>query len=177
MLRRSTGLLAIVLAIVGALAAADSARAVGYWNPPGSGCQCWGVGFGAGYHAKFVLGPITCDECFAHNEVRLPYAPQPPYGCCNYGYGCSYGEASVLAPSAGPVEVPVMAPTTAPTISPEAAPPMPTDPEPESQPLPEPEPVDMTPDAAPAAEESSALPPPPPASTPRSALFGPPVEW
>jgi hypothetical protein len=173
MLRRSTGLLAIVLGIVGALAAADSARAVGYWNLPGSGCQCWGVGFGAGYHAKFVLGPITWDECFAHNEVRLPYAPQPPYGCCNYGYGYAYGEPSLLTPTAGPVEVPTLAPTSVPV----EVIPTPAEPEPASQPLPEPEPVEITPEEAPAAEESSALPPPPPASVPRAALFDPPVEW
>jgi hypothetical protein len=69
-----------------------------------------------------------------------------------------------------------MAPTMEPTIAPETRR-MPTESEPMSQPLLEPEPVDITPEEAPAAEESSALPPPPPASTPRAALFGPPVEW
>jgi hypothetical protein len=54
---------------------ASPAAAVGYWNIPGNFCQCFGYGWGPGYHAPMVLGPPSCDGFLAHNIVRLPAAP------------------------------------------------------------------------------------------------------
>jgi hypothetical protein len=137
--------------------AAEAAHAVGYWNVPGSSCQWWGVGFGAGYHAKFVLGPISIHECCAHNEVRLPYALQPPYGNCGcYGCGNTYVSPTMLEPTVHSEHVLPAAEGT----------------EPASQPAFEPEPVELGPEA-PAASETSLDSP---TNVPRSALFGPPVE-
>jgi hypothetical protein len=60
------------------------ASAIGYYNLPGSFCQCFGCGNGAGHHACLVLGPSSCCGCCATNEVRLQCPPQPPYGdYCN----------------------------------------------------------------------------------------------
>jgi hypothetical protein len=102
--------------------ASPPALAIGYWNVPGNVCQCWGYGLGAGYHAPLVLGPVSIKGCLAHNEVRLPYSPAPPYcwtGCS--GGGCAIGEASALeseltpgAPS-GPMPI---EPTPAPELAP-----------------------------------------------------------
>lgn len=78
--RLSLGLAALMVA----LTAHSPAHAIGYWNIPGNFCQCAGYGWGAGYHACYVLGPPTCRGCCAHHEVRLPCAPQPPYA----SYGC-----------------------------------------------------------------------------------------
>jgi hypothetical protein len=74
-------------AMLGVLSAATPAFAVGYWNVPGNVAQWWGYGWGAGHHACLVLGPVSHKGAFAHNHRRLPYAPQPDYGC--YG-GCTY---------------------------------------------------------------------------------------
>ncbi len=61
-----------------------SARAIGYYNLPGSFCQSFGYGNGAGHHACFVLGPVSCAGFSATNEVRLEHPPQPPYGYYDY---------------------------------------------------------------------------------------------
>jgi hypothetical protein len=58
---------------------ATSAPAAGYYNLPGSFCQCFGYGNGAGYHSCLVLGPSTCNGWCAPNEVRLECPPRPPY--------------------------------------------------------------------------------------------------
>ena len=60
--------------------------ATGYWNLPGTFCQWSGYGFGGGYHAPLMLGPITYECLSTPNDVRLPYAPNP-YACAPY-----YGE-------------------------------------------------------------------------------------
>ncbi|MEX2308514.1 MAG: hypothetical protein WD738_13015 [Pirellulales bacterium] len=80
------------------------ARAAGYWNVPSTFCQCVGCGWGAGYHAPLVLGPISCQGWCDPKEVRLPYSPAPSYGCYANG-GCCFGqpthlESAVLPPSA-----------------------------------------------------------------------------
>lgn len=171
MLRHSLVNLASVVALLIALAAGNQASAIGYWNMPGSVCQCAGYGWGAGYHAKFVLGPITAYDCCAHNEVRLPYAPQPPYACYGqYGCGCRYGQPSLLAPSDVPAESPT---TTYEPISPTAA-----EQEPMSAPSMEPEPVELESESSPGADTSA---PPPPSPLPRAVapsrpLFDAPVE-
>jgi len=88
------------------------AGATGYWNLPGSFCQCMGVGWGAGYHAPLILGPITCDRWCDHNEVRLRHSLASTCGCYGYGgCGChdcrpSRLEADVLPrPVSAPVPV------------------------------------------------------------------------
>ena len=109
MLRRNfTQLLAALcaVAILGTLAV-PSASAIGYYNLPGSFCQCFGYGKGAGYHACLVLGPSTAEGCCATNEVRLAYPPRPPYayygsyGCGPLGVETWLGEPTRL-PSPGP---------------------------------------------------------------------------
>ena len=67
-------------AIVCVAASAGSAWAIGYYNLPGSFCQCFGYGNGAGHHSCLVLGPSSCHGFCATNEVRLECPPQPPYG-------------------------------------------------------------------------------------------------
>jgi hypothetical protein len=116
---RSLRLTICIAALVSATAllAVSSARANGYWNVPSTFCQCMGVGWGAGYHAPFVLGPITWHEWCDHKEVRLPYAPAPPnyYGHAAYGYQC--GQPSRLESS----EIPQPQPQTMPTYAPPRA--------------------------------------------------------
>ena len=73
------------------LASASAASAIGYYNLPGSFCQCFGYGNGAGYHSCLVLGPSTCEGFCDTHEVRLPCPPQPPYGY--YGAGPYRGDA------------------------------------------------------------------------------------
>lgn len=106
---------AVVLLL--ALSAAP-AGAIGYWNVPGNVCQWWGYGWGAGHHACFVLGPVSQDGAFAHREVRLPYAPQPPYGyCCGGNFYYDFREPSQVMP-AGYQPAPHFAEPT-PALSPE----------------------------------------------------------
>ena len=80
---------AVLVIAVATLAISQSAWATGWWNLPGTFCQWNGCGFGGGYHAPFVLGPLT-HECFeGPNEVRMSQAPNP-YACAPYGNcGCN----------------------------------------------------------------------------------------
>jgi hypothetical protein len=64
-------------------------QAAGYWNVPGTIAQRQGHGFGGGYHAPLILGPVTFDGWLLPNHVRLPYAPAP--SCC-YAHGCDCGQ-------------------------------------------------------------------------------------
>jgi len=73
------------LAIAFVSVTTESAWAIGYYNLPGSFCQCFGYGNGAGHHACLLLGPSTCEGFCATKEVRLECPPQPPYGY--YGGG------------------------------------------------------------------------------------------
>jgi hypothetical protein len=41
--------------------------------------QRTGHGFGGGYHAPLMLGPVKFDGWHLANNVRLPYSPAP---CC-----------------------------------------------------------------------------------------------
>src|SRR3954468_8876134 len=98
MVRRSftTFLVALMLA---AIANSRTAQATGYWNMPGTSCQWNGCGFGGGYHAPLVLGPLT-HECWGGpNEIRQSSAPNP-YGCAPYAQwgGCGACDASRIAP-------------------------------------------------------------------------------
>jgi len=113
--RRSIQFAATLAAAIGLLAfASGSARAIGYYNLPGSFCQCFGYGNGAGHHACLVLGPANSRGFCATNEVRLEYPPQPPYGyygcCCNGQCGSmtrgTWLEGSVPTQPAGPALLP-----------------------------------------------------------------------
>ena len=100
MVRLKLTTLAAVLLVISA--ATMPAGATGYWNLPGSFCQCIGVGWGAGYHAPLVLGPIDYHHWCDHNEVRLPYSPASH---CGYGYGgcgCLDCQPSRLEPNVLP---------------------------------------------------------------------------
>jgi hypothetical protein len=91
--------------------AVEPAAAISYYNVPGSFCQCFGYGNGAGHHACLVLGPSTCEGFCSTHEVRLECPPQPPYGY----YNCAlYGAASQGTWINEPVPVQV-APQPAPT--------------------------------------------------------------
>ena len=99
---------AALCAAAGMLATSvEPATAIGYYNLPGSFCQCFGYGKGAGYHSCLVLGPSTCSGCCATNEVRLQYPPQPPYACygncqCGLMDGETWLGEPTMLPSPGP---------------------------------------------------------------------------
>jgi hypothetical protein len=100
--RRSS---AILVALPLIAAAAESAPGAGYWNIPGTCCQRLGCGYGAGYHAPLVLGPISCDGWCAPHVQQLPYPPTPvlsPAPACNCRPGIDSShlfQPSVLLPS------------------------------------------------------------------------------
>jgi hypothetical protein len=84
---------AIVAVACIAAAFAPPAFAIGYWNLPGNHWQWCGCGYGPGYHAPMVLGPVDycCCGCFESHEVRLDCPPGPP-SYCGYGARCGSGE-------------------------------------------------------------------------------------
>lgn len=101
------------------LASASAASAIGYYNLPGSFCQCFGYGNGAGYHSCLVLGPSTCEGFCDTREVRLPCPPQPPYGY--YGAGPYRGDARGSWLEGGvPMQMTAPAPLPEPTPEPSA---------------------------------------------------------
>src|SRR5436190_10778379 len=83
--RKLMAFLAVVFAVVLEAGDTEPARAAGYWNVPGTVAQCIGHGYGGGYHAPLILGPIRCDCCGLGTPVRLPCAPSPYYGCGSFG--------------------------------------------------------------------------------------------
>jgi hypothetical protein len=98
----------LTLAAMVVAEAAGTALAAGYWNMPGTIFQRTGHGYGGGYHAPFILGPIRLDGWCGPNEVRWPC---PPGSSCGDGtYGC--GGRMVEAPSKleGVVATPPMQP-------------------------------------------------------------------
>jgi hypothetical protein len=102
------------IVLLGTMAAATSVRATGYWNVPSNFCQCMNVGWGAGYHAPLVLGPIRCDGWLRHSEVRVSYPPSAGCSCYANGHcGCNCTDASRLESVVTPPHVP------APVIAPE----------------------------------------------------------
>lgn len=113
-------LAALVAACVFMGASARPALAIGHYNLPGSFCQCFGYGNGAGHHACLLLGPKSCEGFCATHEVRLECPPQPPYGY----YGCgpcnsiTHGSwlndgVQIQAPATEPTPAPAPGPTTA----------------------------------------------------------------
>src|SRR4051812_21621356 len=94
-----SGIMATIMAL-SVLNCTTIVRAMGYYNLPGSFCQCCGCGFGGGYHAPLVLGPIAHGYLSAPNVVRLPYAPNPyacAPSCCNSASNCSGEEPAMMA--------------------------------------------------------------------------------
>lgn len=69
----------IILAIATAVVASPAFGA-GYYNLPTSLPQYMGMGFGPGYHAPMVLGPMMKAGTAAQPVKRVPAAPASPYG-------------------------------------------------------------------------------------------------
>ena len=127
--------LTAVLAISLAAICAEQARAAGYWNMPGTYAQRAGHGYGGGYHAPLLLGPVCCDGWHLGMPVRLPCAPSPYYGCGNCGDCGQIVEATSsmegvvptatpaqtpMPSAAAPVEMRTVEPTPVPTPEPAA---------------------------------------------------------
>ena len=84
----------VVTAVLG-MAGAIQACAAGYFNLPGTITQWAGHGYGAGYHAPLILGPIKFDGWHVRHEVRLPSAPCASCACA----GCGDGGQMVASPT------------------------------------------------------------------------------
>jgi hypothetical protein len=69
----------LILAIAAAVLAAPASGA-GYYNMPTSLPQCLGMGFGPGYHAPMVLGPMMKAGIASQPVKRVPAALAAPYG-------------------------------------------------------------------------------------------------
>lgn len=104
--------LAFLAAIVGSGVCTRQSQAAGYWNMPGTVAQRVGCGFGAGYHAPFILGPIRCDGWHLDAPVRLPYAPTPYYTCGEYGDSRMIDTPTALNKSVS-TKCPALVPTVA----------------------------------------------------------------
>lgn len=95
-MRRRILMVRFAEALVLAAAIAPTTLAVGYWNMPGTLAQWKGHGYGGGYHAPLILGPVRFDAWHGPNQVRWPYAPVSSCGCNN---SCECGRL-MEAPSA-----------------------------------------------------------------------------
>src|SRR3954451_15675032 len=60
-------------------------QAVGYFNLPGTLLQYSGHGFGGGYHAPLILGPVQFAVWHLPNQRHVACAPAPICGCSTYG--------------------------------------------------------------------------------------------
>lgn len=69
-----------LVTIAALVALASPAVGAGYYNMPTSWQQCLGVGFGPGYHAPLLLGPMMESGIAAQRVQRVP-APYPPPAC------------------------------------------------------------------------------------------------
>ncbi len=112
--------LVVACAVVSGDACTGQARAAGYWNMPGTHAQRAGHGYGGGYHAPWILGPVRWDGWGLGTPTRLPCAPSPYCDCAS----CGDGGRMVEAPSSMEGIVPTTAPAPAPM--PAAAAPMDT---------------------------------------------------
>src|SRR4051794_23276713 len=110
--RNITACLLLVFTVGLGAACREEVRAAGVWNMPGTHAQRAGHGYGGGYHAPLILGPVRFDGWALGTPVRLPYAPSPYYGCGNCG-DCG---RMVEAPSSMESLVPTT--TTAPAPAP-----------------------------------------------------------
>jgi hypothetical protein len=135
MARRLLPQLVLVCALVAVASAATTVLAIGYWNVPGNSNQWWGYGWGAGHHACLVLGPSSCEDCLNHREVRVPYAPKPPYGAYGHcGYNYDFRQPTPYAPAGYSSESYETQPVTGQEPMPEMM--APSDPQPSPEPLP-----------------------------------------
>jgi hypothetical protein len=112
--------LAVVWAVVFGAVCGERALAAGYWNIPGTFAQRTGHGYGGGYHAPLILGPLQHDGWGLGAPVRLPYAPSPYYGC-----GC-YGDCGQMVEATSSMEGVVPTSVPAPIPAPSAAAPVDT---------------------------------------------------
>ncbi len=158
--------LAVLCAFVGSVSGNEPAQGAGYWNVPSNFGQRTGHGFGGGYHAPWMLGPIQHDNWRWGKPIRLPYAPTPYYGCASCDNGGRFAESpSVMEGDVPTAPVAWPQPATAPvgTRPVELAPAVAG----ETAAMPEPEPI-VEPTVAPAIE---------PAGEPVRPLFtAPPVQ-
>jgi hypothetical protein len=105
------GSLVACLTVVGAVACySRAAQAAGYFNMPGTHAQRAGHGFGAGYHAPLLLGPMRLDGLGLGNQVRLPCSPAPYCGCALCGECGQMMETPTAMPGAVPTAAPAEAP-------------------------------------------------------------------
>jgi hypothetical protein len=102
--------LVAVFAVVLGVASTEPVRAAGYWNMPGTFAQRAGHGYGGGYHAPWILGPVRYDGWGLGAPVRLSCAPSPYCGCE------SGGECGRIVEAPSSMEGVV--PTTVPTLMP-----------------------------------------------------------
>ena len=114
MLGRHPWFWAAIVAVAAWVGVAAPAAAGGYYNLPGSFCQCFGYGNGAGYHACLVLGPSTHRGYCTSSVVRLPYPPQSPcHNCRGANYGSMDGGSWLDEPAALPLIEPAPLPSPA----------------------------------------------------------------
>ena len=95
-MRRRILMVRCAVALVLAAVIAPTTLAVGYWNMPGTLAQWKGHGYGGGYHAPLILGPVRFDAWHGPNQVRWPHAPVSSCWCNN---SCECGRL-MEAPSA-----------------------------------------------------------------------------
>ena len=114
--------LAVVSAVVFGLVCVEQSWAAGYWNVPGTFAQRAGHGYGGGYHAPLILGPVRCDGWGLGTPVRMPCAPSPYYGCGSYGDCGQMVEATSSMESVVPTTVTSQAPTPAAAVPAETHP-------------------------------------------------------
>ena len=109
--RKLTTCLAVVFAALLAATCTKQVWAAGFWNMPGTHAQRAGHGYGGGYHAPLILGPIQCDGWHLGTPVRLPCAPSPYYGCGDCGNCGQIVEATSSMEGVVPTTAPGPTPT------------------------------------------------------------------
>jgi hypothetical protein len=161
--RRS--LVVCLIAISAVACGGVEAQATGYFNLPGTHAQWAGHGFGAGYHAPLLLGPMRHDGPLLGNQVRLPYSPVPYYGCV----GCGDCGRMIEEPTTMEGAVPTTAPAEMPPHTSTALP------APASEPVVE-APIPAPPEVAAPAVETTATPAIESPSEPPKPIFPAPVQ-
>jgi hypothetical protein len=100
MTRRTSMILALAASFLGLTLASRPAEGAGYM--PGACCHWFGYGWGPGYHAPLLRGPVSCCDGWMGQGVRvLPYRPTPAAAC--YGCdGCQHVSSPLFQSSALP---------------------------------------------------------------------------
>jgi hypothetical protein len=78
------------------------ALGAGYYNLPTSLPQCLGMGFGPGYHAPMLMGPMMKAPTSAQRVERLPAALTPPM-CGGYDAATVWSDAPPVEHWQGPL--------------------------------------------------------------------------